>query len=107
LENTILMVLWWIAVSDNPPPRPWFIFPAMIGQIGSFALSIALLGFYYKSLHPNLLLPSVGICNKNGTTLCLSDTQPPIINGVPSPRTSPARLGRLDIIQHEDVHAEM
>ena len=54
LDNTILMVFWWIAVSDKPSPRPWFIYPAIIGQIGSFALSIALLGFYYKSLHANL-----------------------------------------------------
>ncbi|XP_057365887.1 XK-related protein 4-like [Daphnia carinata] len=100
-ENTTLMVLWWLKVADYGPTRPWFHYPALVGQFGSFALSIALLGFYYKSLHPNLLLPNVGICSKNGTTLCLSDVQPPIVNGVPSPRTSPARMGRLDIIQQE------
>ncbi len=101
------MVLWWIEVADIAQPRPWFHFPALFGQVGSFVLSIAMLGFYYKCLHPNLLLPNVGICNKDGATLCLSDAHPPIINGVPSPRTSPARLGRLDIIQREDVHPEM
>ena len=77
----------------------WFHYPALVGQVSSFVLSISLLGFYYKRLHPNLLLPNVGICTKNGP-ICLSDVQsPPIVNGVPSPRTSPARLGRLDIQQ--------
>lgn len=94
------MILWWIKVSEETlQPRPWFHYPALVGQVASFALSIALLCFYYKRLHPTLLLPSVGICSKNGP-VCLSDTQPaPMVDGVPSPRTSPARLGRLDIQQ--------
>ena len=96
-ENSTLMVLWWLKISEKP--SEWFHYPALVGQVSSFVLSISLLGFYYKRLHPNLLLPNVGICTKNGP-ICLSDVQsPPIVNGVPSPRTSPARLGRLDIQQ--------
>lgn len=100
IENTTLVVLWWIKVYDNPP---WFHYPALIGQLGSFALSICLLACYYKCLHPNLLLPNVGICTKDA--VCLSDTvSPPTVNGVPSPRTSPARLGRLDVQQLQHDH---
>jgi hypothetical protein len=97
LENTTLIVLWWIKVFDNPP---WFHHPALAGQLVSFFTSIALLGFYYRCLHPNLSLPNVGICSKDGP-VCLSDANlpPVIINGVPSPRSSPTRLGRLDIQQ--------
>lgn len=95
IENTTLIVLWWILKRDE---GLWFHYPALIGQFASFALSIALLGVYYKCLHPNLLLPTVGICTKNGP-VCLSDANPPMVNGVPSPRSSPMRLGRLDIHQ--------
>lgn len=96
-ENTILMILWWLKVSDEVLNRSWQ-YSALIGQFLSFVASITLLGVYYKHLHPNLLLPNVAICTKNGP-VCLSDAQPRIIDGVPSPRTSPARLGRLDIQQ--------
>ena len=97
LENTTLTILWWLKVSDMDP-LPWFHIPALAGQLGCFVMSVVLLSCYYKCLHPNLLLPNVGICTKD--TVCLSDTGPrPIINGVPSPRTSPTRLGRLDIQQ--------
>ena len=84
------MVLWWLKVADDPP---WFHYPALVGQIGSFTLSVLLLVVYYKCLHPNLLLPSVAICTKN--TVCLSDVTK---EGVPSPRHNPARLGRLDTV---------
>ena len=84
------MVLWWLKVADNPP---WFHYPALIGQIGSFTLSVLLLFIYYRCLHPNLLLPSVAICTRNA--VCLSDVAK---DGVPSPRSIPARLGRLDTV---------
>jgi len=90
IENTSLVVLWWLKVADDPP---WFHYPALVGQIGSFTLSVLLLVVYYKCLHPNLLLPSVAICTKN--TVCLSDVTK---EGVPSPRHNPARLGRLDTV---------
>lgn len=96
LENTALIVLWWVCKRQE---ERWFHYPALIGQFSSFALSILLLGIYYKCLHPNLLLPNVGICSKNGP-VCLSDANPPMVNGVPSPRSSPVRLGRLDIQPH-------
>lgn len=84
------MVLWWLKVVDDPP---WFHYPALIGQISSFTLSVLLLVVYYKCLHPNLLLPSVAICTKDA--VCLSDVTK---EGVPSPRPNPARLGRLDTV---------
>jgi len=90
IENTSLVVLWWLKVVDDPP---WFHYPALIGQISSFTLSVLLLVVYYKCLHPNLLLPSVAICTKDA--VCLSDVTK---EGVPSPRPNPARLGRLDTV---------
>jgi hypothetical protein len=46
VENSVLLVLWALSVSDHPPPFWPFI---LIGQPVLFIIGFALLVFYFKS----------------------------------------------------------